>query len=127
MKYVRGYDRRENIQIVMGWKDNHFHEFVIGKNRYTENPRSKEDVKPGGMFRLVDLLKQKGRAFSYVYDFGDQWEHEIILEDSRYFNSALFKIVEFLNLVIMISADIIHSNQWRCRHVMQSFQQTQGR
>jgi hypothetical protein len=77
------------IQIVMGWKDYHFHEFVIGKNRYTENPRSKEDGKAGGMFRLVDLIKQKGRAFSYVYDFGDQWEHEIILEDNRYFNPEI--------------------------------------
>lgn len=74
------------IQIVMGWKDYHLHEFLIGKNKYTENPESKEYGKVDGKFRLVDLIKQKSRKFSYLYDFGDHWEHEIILEESRYSN-----------------------------------------
>jgi len=77
------------IQIIMGWQDYHLHIFTIGKKRYTENPEFKDDGAHDGMFRLVDLIKQKGRTFGYLYDFGDCWEHEITIEDSRYFNPDL--------------------------------------
>ena len=74
------------IQVVMGWTDSHLHEFTIGKKRYTEYPESKEDGLECGRYRLGDLIKQKGRIFGYHYDFGDRWEHEVTLEESRYFN-----------------------------------------
>jgi len=77
------------IQIVMGWTDSHLHEFTIGNKRYTEYPESKEDGLACGRYRLGDLIKQKGRTFRYLYDFGDSWEHELVLEESRYFNSEL--------------------------------------
>ena len=81
------------IQIVMGWTDTHIHEFTIGKKRYTEYPESKEDGLVCGRYRLDDLIKQKGRTFGYIYDFGDDWEHELTIEESRYFNPELrFKI-----------------------------------
>ena len=73
------------IQIVMGWTDGHLHEFSIGKKRYTEYPEFKEDGLMCGKYRLEDLIKQKGRTFRYLYDFGDSWEHELVLEDRRYF------------------------------------------
>lgn len=72
------------IQIVMGWEDYHLHEFVIGKHRYTEFPESKEDGKEDYRYRLIDLIKQKGRTFTYTYDFGDDWVHELQIVDSRY-------------------------------------------
>jgi hypothetical protein len=77
------------IQIVMGWTDSHLHEFTIGKKRYTEYPD--EDLDDGlecGRYRLGDLIKQKGRKFYYLYDFGDYWMHELVIENSRYFPSA---------------------------------------
>jgi hypothetical protein len=77
------------IQIIMGWTDSHLQEFNIGKKRYTEYPESKEDGLVCGRYRLGDLIKQKGRTFSYLYDFGDSWEHELVLEESRYFNPEL--------------------------------------
>ena len=77
------------IQIVMGWTDSHLHEFTIGNKRYTEYPESKEDGLVCGRYRLGDLIKQKGRTFRYLYDFGDSWEHELVLEESRYFNPEL--------------------------------------
>ncbi len=72
------------IQIVMGWTDSHLHEFVISKKRYTEYPESKEDGLECGKYRLGDLIKQKGREFFYHYDFGDGWEHRLVLEENRY-------------------------------------------
>jgi len=68
------------IQIVMGWTDSLLHEFTIGKKRYTEYPESKEDGLECGRYRLGDLVKQKGRTFLYLYDFGDGWEHELLVE-----------------------------------------------
>jgi hypothetical protein len=82
------------IQIVMGWNDTHLHEFTIGKKRYTEYPdteyqESKEDGLICGRYRLGKLIKQRGRTFRYLYDFGDYWEHELVIEESRYFNPEL--------------------------------------
>jgi hypothetical protein len=84
------------IQIVMGWQDYHLHQFTIGKKLYTEHPESKEDGIEGGLYRLGKLIRQKGRTFGYVYDFGDWWEHEIILKDSRYFNPESRALLECL-------------------------------
>jgi hypothetical protein len=72
------------IQIIMGWEDSHLHQFSIGKKRYTENPEFREDGLEEANYRLGDLVKQKNRVFGYLYDFGDRWEHEIVLENNRY-------------------------------------------
>lgn len=77
------------IQIIMGWMDYHLYEFGIGKKRYTGNPECKEHGAESGWFRLVDLIKRKGRTFEYLYDFGDSWWHEITLEDANYINLNL--------------------------------------
>ena len=75
------------IQIVMGWTDSHLHQFTIGKKKYTEYRESKEDGLPCGRYQLVDLIKQKGRTFQYLYDFGDNWKHELTIEDNDYFDT----------------------------------------
>ena len=85
------------IQIVMGWTDSHLHEFTIGNKRYMEYPESNDDGLECGRYRLGDLIKQKGRTFNYLYDFGDSWEHEVMLEDSRYFNPELHSPIECLD------------------------------
>jgi hypothetical protein len=81
------------IQMVMGWTDNHRHEFTIGNKHYTEYPESKEDGLPCGRYRLGDLIKQKGRTFRYMYDFGDSWELMKYLRWSRdrYQNWGVFE------------------------------------
>ena len=84
------------IQIAMGWNDCHLHEFTIGKKRYTERPQSKgEEIE--AMFVLSDLVKKKGTTFRYLYDFGDYWEHEITLENSRYPEEDMQTIVTCLD------------------------------
>ena len=85
------------IQVVMGWTDSHLHEFTVGKKRYTEYPESREDGLECGRYCLGDLIKQKGRTFRYLYDFGDSWEHELILEDNRYVDPELQSAVECLD------------------------------
>lgn len=85
------------IQTVMGWGESHLHEFIIGKTHYTEIPESEEDGLPEGKYRLNDLVKDKGQVFTYVYDFGDDWRHDITLEDNRYANDELLSHVECID------------------------------
>jgi len=84
------------IQIVMGWHDYHLHDLMIGKKRYTEDPDCPEDGLEEGNYYLVDLIKRKGQKFSYTYDFGDNWEHELVLEDSRYSSPDLIAEIQCL-------------------------------
>ncbi|MGC9372903.1 MAG: plasmid pRiA4b ORF-3 family protein [Thermovirgaceae bacterium] len=77
------------IQIVMGWTDSHLHEFIIGKKRYSEYTESKEDGLECGRYIFGKLVRRRGRTIRYRYDFGDGWEHELVLENNWYFNSKL--------------------------------------
>jgi hypothetical protein len=72
------------IQIVMGWLDYHAYEFQIAGNTYTEDSDYDDTARPPGRYRLIDLIKGKGRTFQYNYDFGDFWQHEITIENSHY-------------------------------------------
>ena len=72
------------IQEAMGWYDAHLHEFEVGKRRYGE---PSGDVWPGiertfseNGVRLGALIDQGVKRFQYVYDFGDGWEHEVLIE-----------------------------------------------
>ena len=69
------------IQIIMGWQECHLHCFEIGGQRYTEAP---EDVSTDGQeegdFRLCDLVPRAKTKFSYEYDFGDRWQHTLIVD-----------------------------------------------
>jgi hypothetical protein len=72
------------IQAAMGWQDCHLHEFEIGDRRYGEPD---DDPWPGDAqiyneknMKLGALVERGVRRFRYVYDFGDGWEHEIVVE-----------------------------------------------
>jgi hypothetical protein len=73
------------IQAAMGWENSHLHEFRIDGNRYGvpdegfEDPSSR--VHPEDDVRLHDVLDHKEQTFTYVYDFGDDWHHELVVEE----------------------------------------------
>jgi hypothetical protein len=71
------------IQAAMGWSDTHLHEFFIHERRYGSRAALGGTV--GG--RLVEergkpLCQALGasRSFDYLYDFGDQWQHLVVVE-----------------------------------------------
>jgi hypothetical protein len=72
------------IQIVMGWLDHHVYYFKISGKNYTEEPESEEEGLEAGKYLLKNLVKSKDSVFRYLYDLGDNWEHEILLEDPSY-------------------------------------------
>ncbi len=73
------------IQLSFGWFDSHLHEFKIGSSAYGEpDPGSGplgRTVRNEGNARLGNVV-QPGARFTYTYDFGDSWEHEIVVEKS---------------------------------------------
>jgi hypothetical protein len=70
------------IQTVMDWQDYHLHEFRVTGRTYGDL-ESQEEV-PGNderTVRLRDLGISRGDHIQYVYDFGDDWQHLLELED----------------------------------------------
>jgi hypothetical protein len=70
------------IQLAMGWQNSHLHEFEIGGVRYGEpDPEwdSDREVKSDRRSRL-EQVASVGARFRYVYDFGDNWVHRIVVE-----------------------------------------------
>jgi len=73
------------IQITMGWTNSHLHQFIKNKTFYSQ--RMPDDGFWDEMnnvdyskVEISDLLKKEKDRMIYQYDFGDNWEHEIILE-----------------------------------------------
>ncbi|NLC24844.1 MAG: plasmid pRiA4b ORF-3 family protein [Oxalobacter sp.] len=72
------------IQAVMGWENCHLYEFSIAEKTYMTDPeKEKNDLDPAN-YRLMDLGLQTGQTFRYCYDFGDDWNHELLLEEDTY-------------------------------------------
>jgi hypothetical protein len=73
------------IQVCMGWEDYHLHEFRIGEQRYAvPSPEDFDrDLKDERGQRLDRLLLPGISEFLYLYDFGDGWEHRIVVEDQQ--------------------------------------------
>jgi hypothetical protein len=69
------------IQTVMGWRDCHLHQF-IENNVYYGIPDDKfgMEIEDEAKFKLFHLLKKEKDTIKYEYDFGDSWEHKILLE-----------------------------------------------
>jgi hypothetical protein len=78
-------DFHKIIQTTMGWMNEHLHQFIKNDTFYTVrmpdddfwNEMKNIDYKK---MRISDLLKYEKEKITYEYDFGDGWEHDIILE-----------------------------------------------
>ena len=75
----------EVLQVVMGWDDSHLHQFIVA-GEY-DGPSDPEDLDWGMETQdeeeiSLSQVPKTGRKirFTYVYDFGDSWDHEIVLE-----------------------------------------------
>ena len=67
----------------MGWYDSHLHQFIVGENYYgvpSLDEFSELELKDERKARLNQILSKPKQKMVYEYDFGDGWEHEILLE-----------------------------------------------
>lgn len=70
------------IQIAMGWTDSHLHEFVIGEQRYGLSDPDwdlSHEIITETRVRLDAALAGR-KTFTYIYDFGDSWDHKLKVE-----------------------------------------------
>jgi hypothetical protein len=72
------------LQLLFNWEDYHLHEFQAGRrvfcvpdpeDRFRDRVLIDETTVPVNRVAL-----QLGATFSYLYDFGDDWRHEILFE-----------------------------------------------
>jgi len=69
------------LQVVMGWTDSHLHQFIAkGKYYGTPDPDFFVDRENERKVRLDQVLKKPKDRMVYEYDFGDSWEHEVVVE-----------------------------------------------
>jgi hypothetical protein len=67
------------IQAAMGWDNSHMHAFQIGKISYGPDPDGELGNADETKARLADVARVRTRI-GYEYDFGDGWEHDLIVE-----------------------------------------------
>jgi len=70
------------IQAVMNWQDYHLHEFMVKGQAYGDPAVDEEDrLLDDRTVRLRNLDLAIGDRVEYAYDFGDNWQHVLKLED----------------------------------------------
>lgn len=77
------------LQIAMGWSDSHLHQFFYADREPIEEDEEYEIL-------LNTLFENPGDQIVYQYDFGDSWEHYIVLEkvDEIEKNESLPRVVD---------------------------------
>jgi hypothetical protein len=73
------------LQAVMGWEYYHLHQFIIRGDYYgTLGPEERlwdEEMHDEEGTSISQVVKGRRKVrFTYEYDFGDSWQHEIVLE-----------------------------------------------
>jgi hypothetical protein len=68
------------IQALMPWEDYHCHMFRVGERRYGEPNEEMPAIEDEEALTLADVFRAKCRQIAYVYDFGDGWQHTVMLE-----------------------------------------------
>lgn len=73
------------IQIVMGWENYHLYEFTmdsyrIGQQFEDDGFNGPNEIIDSRNLKIGDVLIEKGQKLSYLYDFGDYWQHSVTLE-----------------------------------------------
>ncbi len=74
------------VQITMGWLDYHLWEFVIAGQTYgllMDEDWGAAPRKVASRTRLRDVISPDTTTIDYTYDFGDSWEHRLIVSGVR--------------------------------------------
>jgi hypothetical protein len=69
------------LQTVMGWTNSHLHQFVLPRQSNSHRKHGLRTKIVHESTRLGDLICTAGARLLYEYDFGDGWQHELVLEE----------------------------------------------
>ena len=103
---VRGDLRLDRLHAVfqkaMGWQSSHLHEWIVGGRRYGE-PEPDEphyEVEDESRMTLREAAPIEGTRFGYLYDLGDGWTHDVVVEQQVWGVLKLAQIWQTLRLEI---------------------------
>jgi len=74
------------IQVAFGWSDYHLYQFSpggYGSNPIIAVPSDDDWDEPdldASKTKLRNIFKVEKQKYTYIYDFGDDWVHSIVLE-----------------------------------------------
>jgi hypothetical protein len=78
------------LQAVFGWTDSHLHRFSLGDSAWDDGSErflcpsdveeGEDDGVPACDVRLDEVLAQPGDSLLYTYDYGDEWNHRLVVE-----------------------------------------------
>ncbi|MEM6766682.1 MAG: plasmid pRiA4b ORF-3 family protein [Bacteroidota bacterium] len=80
------YEFHIAIQVAFGWYNAHLYEFTEGRGgmRIVDDVAQEWErsaaTKQSDKVLLKRIFKQPKQSLLYLYDFGDYWQHEIVLE-----------------------------------------------
>ncbi|MNC84572.1 Plasmid pRiA4b ORF-3-like protein [compost metagenome] len=82
------WDLHVAIQDAMGWLDYHLHAFVLPSSTEAQtveigipdNESAHVKTIAGWSVAIGDQFIRPGMSLNYQYDFGDGWEHDVLLE-----------------------------------------------
>jgi len=70
----------EVLQVAMGWKNSHGHDFLVGNIRFAKADVEDELFSVDEAAAPLGAVASVGAKFLYRYDLGDDWVHEVTVE-----------------------------------------------
>lgn len=84
------------FQVAMGWTNSHLHQFLFGDQVCSDPSSGLEDNDPSVLDEnkviLSDAVPHPKDEMTYEYDFGDSWNHQIIVEKILRADAAASKL-----------------------------------
>ena len=75
-------DRLHDVfQVAMGWTDSHLHAFTIGEQALRDASSTTSSKTSWTRRSSAPGPSGSERRFRYEYDFGDGWQHQVVVEE----------------------------------------------
>jgi len=69
------------ILAAMGWENAHLHQFIVGETYYSmPDPYGMTESLDERKYTLAQILPEEKAKCIFEYDFGDGWQHEVLVE-----------------------------------------------
>jgi len=69
------------LQVAMGWANYHLHQFTIDGIEYGQpDPDYGSEMEDETKVKLYQVAPEENAKFIYEYDFGDSWQHTVLIE-----------------------------------------------
>jgi hypothetical protein len=68
------------LQVAFGWMNSHLHDFTAGDIRFGMAGTDDEIFLVDERAAPLAAIAEAGATFLYRYDFGDDWEHDVVVK-----------------------------------------------